>query len=65
MIDSIWDTVGDNLQTLRASGVTVPFADIILATIAITNDDEFWTRDAHFALIQRALPARRLFHKPP
>ena len=25
--DSIWNTVGDNLNALRAGGVTIPFAD--------------------------------------
>ncbi len=63
--DSIWDTVGDNLNTLRTSGVTIPFADAIIATVAIVNDIELWARDAHFTLVQRVLPALKLFAEPP
>ncbi len=63
--DSIWDTVGDNLNALRTSGVTIPFADAIIATVAIVNDIELWARDAHFTLVQRVLPALKLFAEPP
>lgn len=63
--EAIWDTVGDNLQTLRASGITIPFPDAVLVTVAISNGYEFWARDAHFALVQRVLPALKLFHEPP
>ena len=63
--DTIWDTVGDNLCTLRTYGVTVPFADAVLATVAIVNDIELWTRDAHFTLIQKWLPTLKLFQEPP
>lgn len=63
--DSIWDTLGDNLNTLRAGGVTIPFADAIIATVAIVNDIDLWTRDAHFTLVQGVLPALKLFAEPP
>jgi predicted nucleic acid-binding protein len=63
--DSIWDSVGDNLATLRLGGVTVPFPDSILATLAIVNDIELWTRDNHFGLIQKCLPSLKLFQEPP
>ncbi|MCI0703639.1 MAG: PIN domain-containing protein [Planctomycetia bacterium] len=63
--DSIWNDVGDNLNALRAGGVTIPFADAVIATVAITNDVELWTRDNHFAHVQRILPALKLFVEPP
>lgn len=63
--DSLWDDLGDHLAALRSAGVTVPFADAILTTVAITNSIEFWTHDAHFALIQRVLPQLKLFVEPP
>lgn len=63
--DSIWDTVGDNLRALRAGGVTIPFPDAVIATVAIVNDVELWTRDAHFTLVQSVLPALKLFTEPP
>jgi predicted nucleic acid-binding protein len=63
--DSLWDDVGDNLAALRAAGVTVPFQDVVIATVAIANDIELWTRDNQFTLIQRVLPRLRLFQEPP
>lgn len=63
--DSRWDTVGDHLAALRASGVTVPFQDVAIATVAIFHDIELWTRDAQFGIIQRVLPALKLFVEPP
>jgi predicted nucleic acid-binding protein len=63
--DLLWDDVGDHLAALRAAGVTVPLADVIIATVAIANDIELWTRDQQFALIQAILPKLRLFQEPP
>lgn len=63
--ENIWDLVGDNLAILRAAGTTIPFPDAVLATIAIAGDHELWSRDAHFAQIQRSLPSLRLFVEPP
>lgn len=63
--DSLWDQVGHNLAVLRGSGVTVPFNDVVIATVALVNNLELWTRDAQFVLIQRVLPQLRLFQEPP
>jgi predicted nucleic acid-binding protein len=63
--ETTWDALGRNLYSLRRSGITVPFADALLATLAIENDLELWTRDAHFATIQRALTKLKLFIEPP
>ena len=63
--DAIWDDVGDNLRALRTSGVNVPFPDVVIATVAITNDVELWTHDNQFLLIQGVLPRLRLFVEPP
>ena len=63
--DTIWDAVGDNLSILRSKGVTIPFPDAVIATIAILNDIELWTRDTHFGLVQSAIPALKLFIEPP
>jgi predicted nucleic acid-binding protein len=63
--DALWDTVGDHLAALRAAGVTVPFPDVAIATVAIANGIELWARDRHFPLIQSILPALRLFQEPP
>jgi hypothetical protein len=41
--DAVWDKVGDNLAALRSKGVTIPFADVIVATVAIEHGLELWT----------------------
>jgi predicted nucleic acid-binding protein len=43
-----WDETGDHLATLRGSGVTIPFADALIAAVAMANNLELWTRDPHF-----------------
>ena len=63
--ESVWDTVGDHLCALRRGGITVPFPDVVLATLAITNDIELWTRDGHFALVRQVLTNLKLFAEPP
>lgn len=63
--EAVWDLVGDHALILRRGGVTMPFADVIIATGAITHDLELWTRDGHFRLAQPLLPALRLFTEPP
>ncbi len=63
--ESLWDAIGDNLNVLRTGGVTIPFPDAVIATVAIANDIELWTRDAHFTLVQRVLPTLKLFVEPP
>jgi predicted nucleic acid-binding protein len=63
--DTLWDTVGDHLAALRAGGVTIPFPDAVIAALAIDLDIELWTRDKHFADVQRILPQLKLFQEPP
>jgi predicted nucleic acid-binding protein len=65
MPDALWITVGDNLAALRSAGITVPFQDVVIATIAIENDVELWARDAQFQMIQTVLPRLKLFQEPP
>jgi predicted nucleic acid-binding protein len=63
--EDVWETVGLNQALLRSGGLTVPLSDTMIATIAITQDLELWTYDGHFALMQRLLPALKLFQEPP
>jgi len=62
---STWDAVGDALAALRASGLTIPFPDVVLACVAIEYGIELWTRDQHFSLMQPVLPHLMLFQEPP
>lgn len=61
--ETIWDQVGDNLATLRMSGVTVPLADAIIATVAMINNVELWARDQHFPLVAQVMPSLKLFQE--
>jgi predicted nucleic acid-binding protein len=61
--ETIWDRVGDNLARFRTSGVTVPLADAIIATVAMTNNIELWARDQHFLLIKQTMPSLMLFQE--
>ena len=63
--DTLWDEIGDHLNALRAGGVTVPFADVVIAAVAIAGGMELWTRDNQFQLIQGVLPQLKLFQEPP
>ncbi len=63
-VEVIWDALGDNLAILRSHGVTVQFTDVLLATIGIHHDVEVWARDHHFPLMQKWLPALKLFQEP-
>jgi predicted nucleic acid-binding protein len=59
--ESLWDDIGDTLATLRRSGVTVPFTDVVIATVATASGLQLWTRDKQFSLIQYLVPELQLF----
>ena len=50
-----WQFLGENMYRLRTHGVTVPLADVIIATVAIKNRITVWTHDNHFKLMQDVL----------
>jgi len=56
-----WENLGINLFTLKSNGITVPFQDALLATIAIENDLDVWTLDNHFRIMQLVLSELKLF----
>jgi len=57
----VWRRLGRNMMTLRQKGLTIPFPDVLLATMAIVHDVPVWSHDKHFALMQRVLPALQLY----
>lgn len=65
LTDRFWDSAGSNLMALRAAGVVVPFADVLIATLALEHGVELWSRDNQFQMIQGVLPALKLFQEPP
>lgn len=63
--EPIWDLVGETLASLLASGITVPFPDAVIATVAMEGQMEVWARDPHFPMMQKVLPRLQLYHEPP
>ena len=63
--EPLWDLTGDTLAALYSRGITVPFPDALVATIAIENGIEVWARDPHFPAMQKVLPQLKLFQEPP
>ena len=63
--EAIWDASGDNLAMLRAAGVSVPFPDAILATLAIALGIELWVRDKHFPAMTGYLIGLKLYAEAP
>lgn len=59
--ESLWDDIGDTLAVLRQSGITVPFTDVFIATVAVASGLQIWTRDKQFVLIQKLVPQLQLF----
>jgi hypothetical protein len=62
--ETVWPAVGRNLCALRRAGLSLPFQDVVLATLAILNGMELWSSDGHYLEIQKVLPALRLFVGP-
>jgi len=63
--EPLFDIVGDTLAELRKIGLTIPLSDVAIATLAIHEGIEVWSRDRHFADIQKILPSLKLFQEPP
>lgn len=57
-----WQILGSNLYKLRKKGLTVPFSDAVIATLAIKYGIPVWTRDKHFVLIKNVLTDLSLFN---
>ena len=59
--DYDWEGAGFILQTMRSNGFQIPFADAVIAFIAMKYDIPLWTRDTHFLLIQGYYPELKLY----
>ncbi|HEX8373057.1 MAG TPA: PIN domain-containing protein [Chthoniobacterales bacterium] len=53
MKDSVWESAKKMSWKLRDSGVTVPWNDVVIATIAIENNCRVYSLDKHFQEISR------------
>lgn len=59
--ESLSDDIGNTLAIFRHSGVTVPFTDVVIATVATASGLQLWTRDKQFLLILKWIPQLQLF----
>ena len=59
--DSEWDEFGKFLYKLRTNGLTLPYADAMIAFIAIKNNLSVKTKDKHFSLISVIVPELKLY----
>lgn len=62
--EGVWTSLGYTLFQLRTQGIVVPFQDVLLATVAMYHRVALWSYDAHFPMIQSALPMLKLFEEP-
>ena len=61
MDDYDWEGAGFILQTMRSNGFQIPFADAVIAFIAMKYDIPLWTQDTHFLLIKGCYPELKLY----
>jgi predicted nucleic acid-binding protein len=48
----IYFDAGRTSYELRKNGTTLPFSDILIATLAVSNHQTIWTKDQHFKKIK-------------
>lgn len=58
--DAVWNDLGNLLFQLRNKGITVPFQDALMVTVARNGGLTIWTKDNHFKLIQEVFPDLKL-----
>jgi predicted nucleic acid-binding protein len=61
-IDEIlWKEIGINLNLLKKNGLSVPFQDVIIATVCIKHDLFLFSHDKHFERIAGILEGLKLY----
>ena len=55
-----WGTFGNQLYDLRIHGITVPFQDAMIASVAVKHCLPVLTNDRHFVRMQRTMPELKL-----
>ncbi len=56
-----WRRVGELAGDARRHGYTLPLTDVQIAVLALENQVELWSRDAHFAQLGTLVPALARF----
>ena len=58
----IWDEVGELSYHLRRNGITIPFQDAVICTLALRYGLSLWSNDNHFAMAKTVFKDLRLFN---
>jgi predicted nucleic acid-binding protein len=59
--ESLWETVGSNLNILKKAGLNLPFQDAVLAAMCIKNKISLLSNDRHFEKIAEILTDLSLY----
>ena len=56
LIGADWNVMGSQLYAYRKQGMTVPFTDATIASIALKYGMGVWTNDKHFDMMKSVIP---------
>ncbi len=56
-----WNVFGTQLYAYRTNGVTVPFADAVIASVGIKYGIPVWTNDEHFRMMTTVIPELKVY----
>ena len=59
--DADWGVLGDQLYMYRIKGLTLPLADVIIASTSMKYGFPVWTEDGHFSLMQNVFPSLKVY----
>jgi len=48
MTRNVWEKAGEISASLRTKGITIPLSDLIIAALALSEDQQIFTIDPHF-----------------
>jgi hypothetical protein len=48
MTRNVWEKAGEISASLRTKGITIPLSDLIIAALALSEDQQILTIDPHF-----------------
>lgn len=57
----LWRKAADHFSQLKAGGLTVPWNDVLIATIALENQCRVYAVDKHFDGMAAILPTLRIY----
>jgi hypothetical protein len=58
MTDAAWDKARELAWTLRDKGLTTPWNDVLIASLAMEWDMRLYADDAHFTAMAEIVPLR-------